>query len=103
MFSDAKALLIDLDGTLYFRGEQIPGANETIQRLRRTGLQLRFLTNTDSIHSPAIHAKVRAMGIDIKSEEIFCPSVAVLNFFSQNKDKSCCCLVSSEQIGRAHV
>jgi len=96
MFTATKALLIDLDGTLYFREVQIPGANEAISKLRKAGLALRFLTNTDSIHSLAIHAKVRSLGLEIEPDEIFCPSVAVLNFFSKHPSKSCYFLVSSQ-------
>ena len=39
-----KAFLIDMDGTLYFKGEPCPGAIETVNYLRQEQYQLRFLT-----------------------------------------------------------
>lgn len=92
-----KGLLIDLDGTLYFRGAAIEGANAALRELREQGYALRFLTNTDSIHAPAIFEKVVAMGLrEVRSEEIYCPSVAVLRYFEQHPEKTCYCLVSKE-------
>jgi hypothetical protein len=40
------ALLIDLDGVLYAEDETIAGAQQAVQRLRSSGLALRFVTNT---------------------------------------------------------
>ena len=47
-FNRIKGLLVDLDGTLYFKGNPIPGSIETVSKLRDAGLKLLFLTNTDS-------------------------------------------------------
>ncbi len=89
-----RALLIDLDGTLYFKGRQIEGANRAISELRDMGYTLRFLTNTDSIHHHEVHTRVQALGLEVAPEEIFCPSVAVLNYFASRPTKSCYCLAT---------
>ena len=41
-----QAILIDLAGVLHIDDQAIPGAVEALQRLRASGLPLRFLTNT---------------------------------------------------------
>jgi HAD superfamily hydrolase (TIGR01458 family) len=89
-----RAALIDLDGTLYFKGAAIPGAPEAIDQLRRMGVKMRFLTNTDSISAAEIHARVSSFGLRVQPEEIYCPSVAALSFFGAHPDKTCYCLVS---------
>src|SRR5438309_1529493 len=43
-----SAYLLDLDGTLYVAGAAIPGAVETLDRLRRAGTPFRLVTNTTS-------------------------------------------------------
>ncbi len=48
-----KALLFDIEGTIAFQGTPIPGAPEALAKVRRRGLQVRFLTNIDS-RSPAM-------------------------------------------------
>jgi len=46
MLTDVRALLLDLDGVLYIEEEPIAGAVDAVERLRRAGLALRFVTNT---------------------------------------------------------
>jgi HAD superfamily hydrolase (TIGR01458 family) len=91
-----KALLIDLDGTISFKGKQIPRANETIGKLRDLDIDLRFITNTDSIPVEAIHRKLRSMRFDISLNELFSPNVAALKFFENHPGSTCYCLVSDK-------
>jgi len=73
----ADAVLLDLDGTLYYRERSIPGAVETVRRLRAAGLTLRFLTNTDSTPAEAILDELVRYGFNIRNDELFTPVVAV--------------------------
>jgi HAD superfamily hydrolase (TIGR01458 family) len=68
-----RAVLLDLDGTLYASGRAIEGAAQAVQRLRATGLVLRFLTNTDSRDASEIADAVGALGIPVAPEELFTP------------------------------
>ncbi|GAA0389516.1 hypothetical protein GCM10009541_35780 [Micromonospora gifhornensis] len=43
-----RAVLLDLEGTLYANRRVIGGASDAIAELRERGLGVRFLTNTDS-------------------------------------------------------
>ena len=47
-FREIKGILMDIDGTLYFKGAPIQGAIETLSKLRKKGLKFLFFTNTDS-------------------------------------------------------
>lgn len=91
-----KALLLDLDGTLYFRGEPIPCAAQALEVLRQRGLQLRFLTNTDSKSTGTLRREVAAMGLAIEEEEIFSAATAALRFLQDHPGKRGYCLVSHE-------
>jgi HAD superfamily hydrolase (TIGR01458 family) len=91
-----KALLLDLDGTLYFKGVQIPGADRALAELRQMGVQLRFLTNTDSKTNKTICGELSQMGLAVEEEEIFSPVTSALQFLRQNPGKRCHCLLSQE-------
>ena len=69
-----KVLLIDLDGTLYFREREIPGADRSIQELRNAGFVLRFLSNTDSKSVPTIVENMASMRLSLPEVEIFSPA-----------------------------
>lgn len=90
------ALLIDLDGTLYFKNKTIPGAPETIEKIREKGFLLRFLTNTDSKTTKYIHKMLIDYGFNIKIEEIHTPITASIKFLNSFKDKFFYPLVSNE-------
>ena len=84
-----KAFLIDLDGTLYFKGEPCPGAIETINYLRQEKYQLRFLTNTTAKTPKMLHEQMQALGFDIYENEIFNATYACLLYLRAQPEASC--------------
>ena len=84
-----KAFLIDLDGTLYFKGEPCPGAIETINYLRQEEYQLRFLTNTTAKTPKMLHEQMKALGFDIHEDEIFNATYACLEYLRLQPKKRC--------------
>ncbi len=84
-----KAFLIDLDGTLYFKGEPYPGAIETINYLRQKKYQLRFLTNTTAKTPKMLHAQMQALGFDIYEDEIFNATYACLQYLHAQPKNRC--------------
>ena len=84
-----KAFLIDLDGTLYFKGEPCPGAIETVNYLRQEKYQLRFLTNTTAKTPKMLHAQMQALGFDIYEDEIFNATYACLQYLRAQSQVSC--------------
>ncbi|MDE0467120.1 MAG: TIGR01458 family HAD-type hydrolase [Candidatus Poribacteria bacterium] len=84
-----KAFLIDMDGTLYFKGEPCPGAIETVNYLRQEKYQLRFLTNTTAKTPKMLHAQMQALGFDIYEDEIFNATYACLQYLRSRPRASC--------------
>ncbi len=95
-FGKIKALLCDLDGTVYFKNEEIKGANDTITYLRNKSMTMRFLTNTDSKPCKTILGNVRSFGLDISLEEVHTPVSSAIKLMNSQKDKSFYPLVSKE-------
>lgn len=58
-----KAVLLDLDGTVYRGSEAVPGAPEAIHRLLVSGFAIRYLTNNSAARPEGITRKLKDMGI----------------------------------------
>jgi len=95
-FEKIKALLIDLDGTVYFKDQAIAGAADTINYLRDIGITLRFLTNTDAKPSKYILNRINGYGLNISIDEIHTPVSASVKFMKSRESKSFYPLVSLE-------
>jgi phospholysine phosphohistidine inorganic pyrophosphate phosphatase len=74
--TNPTAYLLDLDGTLYAGGAAIPGAVETLGRIRARGVPFRLVTNTTSRSRAMLVERLRSYGFDTKAEEIFTATLA---------------------------
>ncbi|MHA2037589.1 MAG: HAD-IIA family hydrolase [Promethearchaeota archaeon] len=86
-YKNIKGILTDIDGTLYFKGEPIQGAIETLSKLRKKGLKFLFLTNTDSKIPRTILKILNNFGFNIKEDEIYTPIIALKEYLSKYPNK----------------
>ena len=83
-----KGLLIDLDGVIYNDSELVPGANDSIDWLRKNKIPFRFITNTTMKSRTSLKKKLDSFGIQVNEEEIFTTVyAAVLYIKKSGKDK----------------
>ena len=97
-FSEIKGILTDIDGTLFFKGAPIPGAIETLSKLRKKGLKFLFFTNTDSKSPHTILKILQDYGFDINEDEIFTPIIAVKEFLNEYHSKKSLCVTTGEVV-----
>jgi HAD superfamily hydrolase (TIGR01458 family) len=71
-----RGVLLDLEGVLCQGGRPIEGAAEAVRRLRDTGLDLRFLTNTTTAPRAALVERLQSLGISCAAGEVFTPAAA---------------------------
>ncbi len=77
MLLSMKAVLIDLSGVLYVGREAIPGAQQAIERLQHSDLELRFVTNTSRMTRRQILDSLRGLGFVIEDWQLVtAPSAA---------------------------
>ena len=69
-----RALLLDLDGVLYVEDTPVSGAREAVERVRASGLAMRFVTNTTSRSHPATLEKLRRLGFRLEGRELVTPA-----------------------------
>jgi HAD superfamily hydrolase (TIGR01457 family) len=67
---DYDCLLFDLDGVLFRGDESVPGAVETLEKLRGRGVRLVFLTNNSSRTPEQVAAKLDGFGIRADAAEV---------------------------------
>ncbi len=66
-----RAVLLDLEGTLFDDGGPLPGAPEAVARLRRAGLAVRYVTNATRRSRAALMERLRELGFEAHREELF--------------------------------
>ena len=84
-----KAFLIDMDGTLYFKGRPCPGAIKVVNYLRQEKYQLQFLTNTTAKTPKMLHEQMQELGFDIYENEIFNATYACLLYLRAQPEARC--------------
>lgn len=73
---DVGAVLLDIDGVLVTSWEPIPGAAETLGRLRERAVPFRLLTNTTTHTRDELAATLRNAGLEVQPEEVLTAVVA---------------------------
>lgn len=78
-----KGVLIDLAGVLYDGENAIPGALETVVRLRNAGLKLQFLTNSTRRSKRQILTMLDGLGLSVSASELLTPAEAVRDWLQR--------------------
>jgi HAD superfamily hydrolase (TIGR01450 family) len=90
--ADYAAYLFDMDGTLTYFDQAIPGAAETLRVLKAAGKHVLAVTNNSSLGQHALAERFRRFGLPLEDDEVFSALVATAR------------LVAHEQPGaRVHV
>ncbi|XP_064595567.1 haloacid dehalogenase-like hydrolase domain-containing protein 2 [Liolophura sinensis] len=71
MSSKIEAALVDLSGTLHVEDAVVPGSVKALQRLRKSEIKIKFVTNTTKECKQHLVERLHGLGFDIKPEEIF--------------------------------
>lgn len=79
-----KAVIFDLDGTLYLGKTEIAGAQEKLDDLRSKGIKTIMLTNAATRTRAGVVEKLSTMGISATVEETYCTSYFLAKYISQN-------------------
>jgi HAD superfamily hydrolase (TIGR01458 family) len=84
-----KALLIDVDGTLTFKGAMIPGADDALRLARDMGYKLRFLTNITAKLPEQIANELSDLGLDVAPHEVHTATTACVRELKKKDGVRC--------------
>ena len=79
-----KAVIFDLDGTLFLGKQTIPGAPELLERLRSQGKKVIFLTNAATRSRENMAEKLVSIGLSAEKEEVYCSSYFLAGYIKSN-------------------
>ena len=71
---------MDLDGVVYVEDEPIARASETVERLRRSGYALRFVTNTTAHSRGRTLDKLARLGFEVREPELVTPAALAVRY-----------------------
>ncbi len=95
------AVLFDLDGVLY-RGDQIIGrAAETVERLRRDGTGILFLTNNSARTPAQVAEKLTGFGIRARPEEVVTSAHAAAELVAGHGGDATAYVIGQDGVRRA--
>ena len=91
-----RALLLDLEGTVYEAGRLVPGAAGALEELSARGLPYCFVTNTTSRPRSRIAAELSAMGVEADPRRIFTAPLAARRYLLGRGWTRCHLMVAPE-------
>ena len=80
-----KLFLMDMDGTVYVGDRKIEGAFEALDRIRREGRKVVFLTNNSSKTPSAYVKKLSQMGYPATEKDIFSSGEVTIRFLHEKR------------------
>jgi HAD superfamily hydrolase (TIGR01458 family) len=69
-----EGLLLDLSGVVYVQDDAVPGAAETLARMRAAGIPIRLVTNTTMSPRRSILERLERLGIEADPSELLTPA-----------------------------
>ena len=87
MLKDFRAFVFDLDGCIYRGSVPIPGAADTIVRLRKLGKKILFLTNNATRTPEQYVEKLKGMKIDTDVDDVLTSATATAIFLRKKYGK----------------
>jgi HAD superfamily hydrolase (TIGR01458 family) len=82
--SGIRAVLLDLGGVIYVGSTPIEGALAAVERLRDSGLPLRFITNTTRRSKRQVMADLHTMGLHVSIDELLTPALLARAFLENH-------------------
>lgn len=80
-----RGVLLDLGGVVYVGATPLPGAVAAVGRLQRSGLALRYITNTTRTPRRGMLDKLARLGIEADADELFMPAIAARRYLTRHR------------------
>ncbi len=78
-----KGVILDLDGTVYLGGHEIPGAGDFVRACHRHGIRCLFVTNRSNRTPAVVAAQLQGYGIECTEADIWTSSQATAHYLEK--------------------
>ncbi len=79
------AYVFDMDGTLTYHDQAIPGASEALRAIKAAGKHVLTVTNNSSLGQHALAERFRRFGLPLEDHEVFSALVATARLVAHEK------------------
>ena len=80
-----SGILLDLSGVLYVGDHPLEGVAESLNRLKDTGIPIRYVTNTSRKPATEILRQLLNMGFNVESKELFTAPMAAHSYLKTRR------------------
>ncbi len=80
-----SGFIIDMDGVLYHGNKLLPGVNEFVDWLNKSGKQYLFLTNSSERTPKELHEKLKRLGVNAGEQHFYTSALATASFLAYQK------------------
>lgn len=78
-----KAVILDIDGVIVRGWKMIPGTGKAVEKLRKMGLKIFFLSNNASRSRKSLCEKINKIGIRTEESEVYPASYATASYIAE--------------------
>ncbi|MDP6630490.1 MAG: HAD-IIA family hydrolase [Kiritimatiellia bacterium] len=78
-----KGIILDLDGTVYLGGHEIPGAGDFVRACHQRDIPCLFVTNRSNRTPAVVAAQLQGYGIECTAEDIWTSSQATAHYLEK--------------------
>lgn len=86
--ANIKAVLLDLDGTVYRGSDACPDAAESIQEFIRRGFLIRYLTNNSAARPAQVTRKLLNLGVPCEPNWVLSSGITTAQFLQNSEHKT---------------
>ena len=91
---EIEGVLLDIDGVLAVSWEPLPGATQTVDRLRSNGVPFRLITNTTTKTRADLATTLRDAGFDVRDDELITAVAATAQYLRAHHPNARCFVLS---------
>lgn len=85
VLKNVKYLLLDMDGTVYLGGKLIGNMDKTLDKIRKAGTKIIYLTNNSSKSVESYYKKLTDMNLFRLGDEVKTSGLAAIDFLKANR------------------
>ena len=103
VLENVKYLLLDMDGTVYLGGKLIGNMDKTLDKVRKAGKKIIYLTNNSSKSVESYYKKLTELNLLRLGDEVKTSGLAAIDFLNANRKGKSVRLLGTESLKQEFV
>ncbi|UCG95172.1 MAG: hypothetical protein JSV92_03965 [archaeon] len=86
-FSGFKNFVFDLDGTVWYWDQLVPGAKEALETAAAEGKEIYFVTNNSMLSPEGFVRKLEKLGVKTETSRLVCSPEIIVHYLKEKNAK----------------